>query len=83
VVVRLESLPGTIVETVARLTFAQQLKQAENQLLVELNDPESERPELVKCIVESGGRVIAVSEERHSLEEVYLTLIREEEGHDS
>ncbi len=83
VVVRLESLPGTIVEAVSKLTFVQQLKQAENQLLVELNDPENERPELVKCIVEAGGRVMAVSEERHSLEEVYLTLIREEEGHDS
>jgi hypothetical protein len=38
---------------------------------------------LVKAIVEAGGRVITVSEEQHSLEEVYLTLIREEEGHDS
>jgi len=83
VIVRLESLPSTIVETVAKLPFVQQLKQAENQLLVELNDPESNRPELVKCIVEAGGRIIAVSEERHSLEDIYLTLIREEEGHDS
>lgn len=83
VVVRLESVTDIIMETVAKLPFVQQLKQDENQLLVELSDPESNRPELVKSIVEAEGRVIAVSEERHSLEEVYLSLIREEEGHDA
>jgi ABC-2 type transport system ATP-binding protein len=82
VVVRLESLPDTIVETVSKLPFVQQLRHDENQLLVELKDPESNRPELVKHIVDAGGRVMAVSEERHSLEEVYLSLIQEESNHD-
>ncbi len=82
VVVRLESLLGAVVETVAKLPFVQQLKQDGNQLVVELNDPESNRPELVKHIVDAGGRILEVSEERHSLEEVYLALIREEESRD-
>jgi len=37
-------------------------------------------PELIRRLVEAGGRVLEVSEERHSLEEVYLSLVREEEG---
>lgn len=82
VVVRLEALPDNIVETVTKLPFVRQLKRDENQLLVELNDPESNRPELVKSIVNAGGRVMAVSEERHSLEEVYLSLIQEESNND-
>lgn len=82
VAVQLESLPSIIVETVAKLTFVQHVKQDGNQLLVELDDPESNRPELVRHIVEAGGRIMAVSEERHSLEEVYLNLVREDKNHD-
>ena len=82
VAVQLESLPSIIVETVAKLTFVQHVKQDRNQLLVELDDPESTRPELVRHIVEAGGRIMAVSEERHSLEEVYLNLVREDKNHD-
>ena len=82
VAVQLESLPSIIVETVAKLTFVQHVKQDGNQLLVELDDPGSNRPELVRHIVEAGGRIMAVSEERHSLEEVYLNLVREDKNHD-
>lgn len=82
VVVQLEILPGSIVKAVERLPFTQELKQDGNRLTVELINPESNRPELVKSIVETGGRVISVSDERHSLEEVYLSLVREERNHD-
>ncbi|MBA7691473.1 Vitamin B12 import ATP-binding protein BtuD [subsurface metagenome] len=78
VVVRLETLPGSIVEVVEKLPFVQNLERDENQLIVELSDPEIYRPDLVKSIVAAGGRVMAVSEERHSLEEVYLSLVHEE-----
>jgi len=36
------------------------------------------RPELV-CIVKGGGNIIRVFEKRHSLEEIYLSPVREEE----
>ncbi|GFP18873.1 ABC-2 type transport system ATP-binding protein [Candidatus Hakubella thermalkaliphila] len=38
-----------------------------------------ERPDLVQSIVASGGRVQSVFEKRHSLEEIYMTLLCEEE----
>ena len=82
VVIQLESLPDSVTEIVAKLPFVQQVKREENRLLIELNDPESNRPELVKRIVEAGGRVMTVSEERHSLEEVYLTLLQEDRNRD-
>ena len=82
VVVQLEILPDSIVMAVERLPFVQELKQDGNRLTVELINPEINRPELVKSIVEAGGRVISVSDERHSLEEVYLSLVREERNHD-
>ena len=82
IVVQLASLPGAVIEKVARLPFVRRVEPGEKQLLVELDDPEKNRPELVQRIVEAGGRVMAVSEEQHSLEEVYLGLVRENEPHD-
>jgi ABC-2 type transport system ATP-binding protein len=78
VAVQLESLSNHILETVSRLSFVLRASHDENRLLVELKDPEKDRPELVRKIVEAGGAVLSVSEERHSLEEVYLSLVREE-----
>jgi ABC-2 type transport system ATP-binding protein len=82
IVVQLESLPSAVIEKVASLPFVRRVEPAEKQLLVELDDPEKNRPELVQRIVEVGGRVMAVSEEQHSLEEVYLSLVRENDPHD-
>ncbi|MDY6918507.1 MAG: ABC transporter ATP-binding protein [Chloroflexota bacterium] len=83
VTVQLEEVPGNVVEAVRSLSFVQALDHDGNRLIVDLADPDRNRPELVRCIVEAGGRVMAVSEERHSLEEVYLSLVREEEANES
>ena len=82
IVVRLTSLPSAVTETVSRLLFVRNVETDENKLLVELDDPERNGPELVRLIVEAGGRVISVLEEHHSLEEVYLSLIQENENND-
>ncbi|MFC1949251.1 ATP-binding cassette domain-containing protein [Chloroflexota bacterium] len=82
IVVQLASLPEELMKLVAGLPFVQDVEREENRLLVELDDPENTRPELVKRIVEAGGRVVAVTEERHSLEEVYLSLVGENESNE-
>lgn len=82
VVVRLESLEDSLLEMVKGLPFVQGLQREGEQLFVEFTEPERNRPALVRCIVEAGGRVLEISEEKHSLEEVYLSLVQEEEGED-
>jgi ABC-2 type transport system ATP-binding protein len=77
VVVQLDGLSESIVELVRGLPFVNNTVTTENQIIVELNDPEHTRPELVRYIVEAGGRIMAVSEQQHSLEEVYLNLMNE------
>jgi ABC-2 type transport system ATP-binding protein len=76
--VRLESLTDVIKDRVSRLSFVRNLRTEGSKLLVEMEDTRKNSPELVKQIVESGGRILAVSEEQHSLEEIYLNLVREE-----
>ena len=83
IIVQLEALDAEVMEIVKRLPFVQEVREEGSQLVLELTDSERNRPELVKAIVEAGGRVIGVSEKQYPLEDVYLRLIREEKGNES
>jgi ABC-2 type transport system ATP-binding protein len=83
IIVEMETPDSRVVETVRRLPFVRDFQADGKQLILELADSEQNRPELVKTIVEAGGRVISVSEKQYPLEDVYLKLIHEEEGHES
>lgn len=83
VLVQLEASDARVKEVVKRLPFVQEVHEEGSQLVLELVESERNRPELVKAIVEAGGRVVGVSEKQYPLEDVYLRLIREEKGHES
>ncbi len=82
-IVQLEALDAEVMEVVKKLPFVQGVRVEGSQLILELTDLERNRPELVKAIVEAGGRVIAVSEKQYPLEDVYLRLVREENQNES
>jgi ABC-2 type transport system ATP-binding protein len=77
VVIRMESLSESILILVKSLPFVINSEYAENRLVVELSEPEQNLPNLIKSIVDAGGRIMEVFEQHHSLEEVYLNLIRD------
>ena len=77
VVLALETVDPPVVEVVEKLPFVKALQRRGNELVLELIEPVENRPELVKAVVEAGGRVLGLSEEKHSLEEVYLSLVQE------
>jgi len=83
IIVELETPDNSVAEAAGKLPFVRDIKSEGNRLTLELADSEQNRPELVKTIVEAGGRVISVAERQYPLEDVYLKLIHEEEGHGS
>ncbi|HEX9896805.1 MAG TPA: ABC transporter ATP-binding protein [Dehalococcoidales bacterium] len=78
IIIQVQSLDSAISEAVKRLAFVQRMQIENNRLTVELNEPEQNRPELVKAVVDAGGRIMEVFENKQPLEEIYLKLIREE-----
>jgi ABC-2 type transport system ATP-binding protein len=82
VIVELQSPDPNMLMVVKKLPFVQDAKEEGSRLSVELIDPERNRPELVRAMVEAGGKVIAVSEEQYTLEQVYLRLMNEEKVSD-
>jgi ABC-2 type transport system ATP-binding protein len=61
-------------------TYVREARVEEDGVLtVLLADPDSDRPRLVSRIVQAGGQILEVREDERPLEDVYLSLVREEE----
>jgi ABC-2 type transport system ATP-binding protein len=76
VVFHLRSANEIIAENVRNLPFVREVKVIENKLVVSVDDPESRNPELVRILVKFGADIQFVGELRHSLEDVYLQLVK-------
>ena len=48
--------------------------------ILTVSDPEVAAPDVTRALVAAGADVLSISESRHSLEDVYLELIDEENG---
>ena len=58
------------------MPFVQEARIVENKIVVTLDDPEARNPELVRALVTAGADIRFVGELRHSLEDVYLQLVK-------
>ena len=79
--VRLARSDSAIADALRDLPFVQAVEAEpgdEGSLFVRLDDIDRDRPQLVARIVELGGEILEVSEDRKTLEDVYLDLVREE-----
>ena len=55
--------------------FVQDVQALGNKLVVRLDDPDSQNPQLVRALVNAGADVRFVGELRYSLEDIYLQLM--------
>jgi ABC-2 type transport system ATP-binding protein len=63
---------------VADLPFIKQAQALENKLVLALDDPETHNPELIRVLVNGGANIQFVGELRHTLEDIYLQLVKDE-----
>jgi ABC-2 type transport system ATP-binding protein len=76
IVVHLRSADDRMTEELRRLPFVREAARVDNKLVVNLDDPEADNPELIRFLVNAGADLLFVGELRHSLEDVYLQLVR-------
>jgi ABC-2 type transport system ATP-binding protein len=74
--------PADLAQAVGLLPFVRHASALDASLWVELEQPGRDTPELVRELVTRGARVMAVSEEVATLEQVYLELVGEEHDAD-
>jgi ABC-2 type transport system ATP-binding protein len=77
--IKLEEIDENLIQAISKLDYVNKHSREENTLLIELADPSKHQADLIKKIVEAGGRIIEVTEKKHSLEDIYLSLLNEEE----
>jgi ABC-2 type transport system ATP-binding protein len=72
---RLKQADPQLADLVKRFAFIKSTRIEDNRLLLGLDNPEESNPHIIKALVDAGIEVQFVSEVRHSLEDVYLSLI--------
>jgi len=77
VIFHLRTADEVIAEDVRKLPFVREVKVVENKLVVTLDEPEARNPDVVRSLVKAGADIQFVGELRHSLEDVYLQLVKD------
>ncbi len=80
VVFHLRAASDAWAEAVRSLPFVKQADLVDNKLVVGLDRPEEQNPEIVRCLVGLGADIQFVGELRHSLEDIYLQMIHAAEA---
>ena len=57
------------------LGFIKTVERTDNQLSLTVDEPDAATPAIVRALVNAGGEIQSVGEEKHSLEDVYLNLV--------
>jgi ABC-2 type transport system ATP-binding protein len=76
VVFHLRKVDPDMEKLVGGLPFVREAKIIEDKLVVNLEDPEAQNPQIVRLLVEAGAEIQFVGELRRSLEDVYLQLVK-------
>jgi ABC-2 type transport system ATP-binding protein len=65
-------LPGV------RAPYVKEAEANDNKLILSLEDPETQNPDIIRALVALGADIQFVGEVRYSLEDVYLQLVKED-----
>jgi ABC-2 type transport system ATP-binding protein len=76
VIVHLRAANEALAAGVKKLPFVNDVRLIENKLVVQLEDPAANNPQVIRELVNAGADVQFVGELRYSLEEVYLQLVK-------
>ncbi len=76
VVVHLGAASPAYEKIVSEQPFVRSVEIKDNKLVVGLDDPERNNPELIRALVDAGADIQFVGELRRSLEEIYLRLVK-------
>jgi ABC-2 type transport system ATP-binding protein len=58
------------------MEFVEKVELVEDKLVVSLSEPEIHNPQIIRQLVDAGAEIQFVGEVRHSLEDIYLQLVK-------
>ncbi len=76
VVFHLREADNELAVPIQKMPFVKDATMVDNKLVVALEDPETHNPDIIRALVSAGADIQFVGELRHSLEDVYLQLVK-------
>jgi ABC-2 type transport system ATP-binding protein len=76
IVFHLQMVKEEMLVSMKKFKYIKEVKVIENKIIVTLDDPDRQNPDLIRDLIENGADLRFVGELRHSLEEVYLQLVQ-------
>jgi ABC-2 type transport system ATP-binding protein len=76
IVFHLKEANPSFLSVVGQYPSVREPKIIDNKLLITLDNPELHNPEIIQSLVQAGAQIQFVGELRHSLEDVYLQLVK-------
>jgi len=76
VVFHLRMADEQMADSIRRMSFIREVRIVDNKLIVTMDEPENRNPDVVRALVSVGADIQFVGELRHSLEDVYLQLVK-------
>ena len=73
--IQLEHVTDKILASLKKATSGK-IEVENNKLIIKVNNPEKENPDIVDAIHDAGGRIQFVTQVTSTLEDVYLKLVR-------
>lgn len=67
-------------EEISKLDGISHVEIVENKLVVSMQDPEQSNPTIIQYLVGVGAQILFVGELRHSLEQIYLEMVKTSQG---
>lgn len=80
IVFHLKSVEGLDREEVSGFDYVKSLDVKENKLVLEVDSPEENNPDLAEYLINHGFRIQFIGEVKRSLEDVYLNIVSKEEA---
>ncbi len=78
-VIHLQRVTAKVRAAVEKLRVVKNMRTIDNKLVLDMDDPERDNPEVVRTVVDTGGNIQFVTEIKSTLEDVYLKMIRDAE----
>lgn len=80
VVIHLREMNPAWADLLRALSAVKVVEVVDQKLLITLEDPERDNPQIIRQLVNAGADIRFVGELRHSLEQIYLEMIHSEKG---
>jgi ABC-2 type transport system ATP-binding protein len=76
--IRLSDANDNFLAIVQGVTGVNEASIENGEIVFHTNEPETTNPQIVRALIQANAEVLTISEEAHSLEDVYLALLKEQ-----